>query len=337
MFAALVLLGAIASFWILVTWAEKAARPDRLTARSEIEFAALDRHGARLGDGSLATARLEYADEYISRMKDRSAVMARYTGTFEAHGELDYALFFTKRADILAVSLNGNAINPDVLYPRLNGSFVSEPSLYSFSRNAVSPGTNTYTIVIKRSLRGPFIFPGFAVGPSAQIAPAFVFRNLMAVELSLVGIVIMMFTGLLCMVINWPQQDRARISWFISMLMFSAVASVTFMFSGADKYNMAWLALTSLVIVILSASSLFYVANASQRGKIISDRNIYMIISVLFLAAFAVTKLNYIGMSDKYHIVIFMITCRLCSIGLSILAAILLAYELARSNGALWL
>ena len=337
MVAALVLLGAFAVFWGLVTGAERAARPEGLTARSAIEFTALDRNGAPLPGAARQVAHLEYAVEYISRMTDKSALMARYDGTFLAPGGEDFALFLPRRADILGVSLNGKPVNPDVLDPRLNGSFVSEPTLYTFPRSSLAAGTNAYSITIKRSLRGPFIFPAFVVGPASQIDPAFVFRNLMAVELSLVGIVIMMFTGLLCMVINWPQQDRGRIRWFISMLMFSAVASVTFMFSGADKYDMAWLIVTSIVIVILSASSLFYVANASQRGKIISNRTIYLIISGLFAVAFVITKWNYIGISDKYYIVIFMITCRLCSIGLSILSAALLAHELARSNGALWL
>lgn len=335
--AVLVVLSAIAIFWSLVTWAEKTARPAGLTARSQVEFTALDRNGAPLAGAARQSAHLEYAVEYISRMTDKSAVLARYDGTFLARSGEDYALFLTKRADIMAVSLNGRIINPDVLYPRLNGSFVSEPSLYSFPSASLKPGNNAYSIVIKRSLRGPFIFPAFIAGPSPGINSAFEIRNLMAVELSLVGIVIMVFTGLLCMVINWPQQDRGRITWFISMLMFSAAASVTFMFSGADKYDFAWLILTSIVIVILSASSLFYVANASQRGKIISNRHLYFFIAFLFSVAFIITKFNYIGISDKYYIVIFMITCRLCSIGLSGLAAILLAHELARSNGALWL
>jgi signal transduction histidine kinase len=335
--AAFIIAAAILMFWAIVTPGEKAARPEGFGAYPTIGFTAFDADGKPLWPGKQMRARHEYSYEYISRLTDRSAVSAIYTGTLNARTNERYSLFLSRRADLLEARLNGVVIMPDVRSPRLNGSFVAEPALFEFPAELLRPGENRFTVKIKRSLRGPFIFPDFAVGPTDQLIQAHTFRHLMSVEISIIGIVIMAFTALLALVVVWPQQDRRRNLWFVAMLTTSALGSVTFMFSAAEKYDTFWLATTSLLVVALSFSSLLYVMNDIAHGALINRRNMALAVVALTLISLWIALANYIGINDQYYLFIFMITSRLLSVGLGILAMVLLAYETGRSGGARWL
>jgi signal transduction histidine kinase len=335
--AALIIAAAIAVFWAIVTIGEKAARPDGFGSYSSISFVAFDRDGRRLWTNRELLAAHEDPYEYVSRIKDKVAITAEYSGSFDAEAGGQYALFLSRRADLIRVRFNGTEIMPDVRSPRLNGSFVAEPTLFEFPAELMREGSNRFTIKIGRSLRGPFIFPDFAVGPTEQLVFAHSVRHLMAVEISIIGIVIMAFTALLAMVVTWPQQDRRRNLWFVAMLATSALGSITFMFSTAEKYDAIWLGGTSLLVAALSLSSLLYAMNDVANGIIINGRNMWLAVVGLSSLALVIAITNYIGINDQYYLFIFMITCRLLSVGLGILAMLLLAYETARSGGVRWL
>lgn len=335
--AGLIVGAAILMFWAIVTPGERAARPDGFGAYPAIEFAALDEQDRQILRGEPLLARHEYSYEYVSRVTDRAAVSAIYEGSFDARSARQHSLFLSRRSDLLEVRLNGAVMTPDVRAPRLNGSFVAEPALFQFPASLVKPGENRFTIKIRRSLRGPFIFPDFALGSGSELAKAHTFRHLMSVEISIIGIVIMAFTALLALVVVWPEQDRTRNLWFVAMLATSSLVSTTFMFSGADKYETLWMIVTSLCVVGLSLSSLLYVMHDIVHGAIINRRNMALSVIILTFAAFWITVANYVGIAERYHLFIFMITCRLLSVGLGLLAMALLAFETARTGGVRWL
>jgi signal transduction histidine kinase len=334
--AGLIVAAAIAVFWAVVTLGERAARPDGFSALPEIEFTAFDAQDQPLWGGKKMQARQEDPYEYVSRITDRIAVNAVYEGKLTALRNRNYSLFLSRRADLLEVRLNGTIILADVRSARLNGSFVAEPALFELPTSLLREGENRFTIKIKRSLRGPFIFPDFAVGPTSELVQAHTIRHLMSVEISIIGIVIMAFTALLAVVVVWPEQDRRRNIWFVAMLATSALGSITFMFSAADKYDGFWLAATSLVVVALSLSSLLYALNDMPHGRIINGRNMMLSVVALTGLALWIAIANYRGINPQYYLFIFMITCRLLSVGLGVLAMALLAYETARSGGVRW-
>ncbi len=306
--AGLIVGAAILMFWAIVTPGERAARPDGFGAYPAIEFAALDEQDRQILRGEPLLARHEYSYEYVSRVTDRAAVSAIYEGSFDARSARQHSLFLSRRSDLLEVRLNGAVMTPDVRAPRLNGSFVAEPALFQFPASLVKPSENRFTIKIRRSLRGPFIFPDFALGSGSELAKAHTFRHLMSVEISIIGIVIMAFTALLALVVVWPEQDRTRNLWFVAMLATSSLVSTTFMFSGADKYETLWMIVTSLCVVGLSLSSLLYVMHDIVHSAIINRRNMALSVIILTFAAFWITVANYVGIAERYHLFIFMIT-----------------------------
>jgi two-component system, NarL family, sensor histidine kinase UhpB len=329
----LVVLAALAMFWLLVSAGEYYARPAGLSAYPSIELAGLDANGRVVRAGEPIIAHHEDPYEYVSRDRDWSVVAARYVGRFSPSTAGDHALFLTSRTDVTEVRLNGIVITPDVRRPRLNGSFVAEPAIYSFPALLMADGDNRYSITVRRNLRGPFVFPDFTVGPSAAIEPPAQFRHLMSVEIALVGIVVMLFTALLALSVAWRQDELPRNLCFVAMLASSALVSIMFMFSGAEKYDVPWLVASSLLTAFQAVCLLLYVAYDSQPSPMTRWRSVAVIGVGLAGIAIIVAIFNYRGINPHYHLFILMITCRLFSVGVCAVAVVALAAEIVRSGG----
>lgn len=330
---ALVALSAIAMFLAVVSFGEYASRPPGISAYSAIEMSGLYQSGEPMRPSKPMMAYHEDPYEYVAREMDWSIVAARYSGRFTSREPGEHALVMTSRTDVIEVRLNDVALLPDVRRPRLNGSFVAEPVIYTLPESLMRRGENRYSIVIKRNLRGPFVFPDFAVGPARLIIAPSQFRHLMTVEIALIGIVVMSFTALLALSVSWPQGERRRNVYFVLMLALSAAVSTMFMFSSAQKYEVTWLVASSILVAAQAISVILYVVHDINHSRIVNPKSIAAVVIILAMVAMSAAITQYRGINPNYHLFILMISCRLFSVGIGALAALLLAFEIARSGG----
>lgn len=339
--AGLVMFGAWLAFWAVVSIGEQAARPSGLGAQTHLMLTPLDGAGQPLPGAAPLRGNHDYPFEYIARERDLRVAQVRVDGQFIWQGagtatdnaDSNLALLLTARSAVRAFRVNGIPISADVRQPRLNGSFVPEPATYSIPAAVLRPGSNDYSLTVDRSLRGPFVVPAFVLGPQTAVIGPGQLRYLMSVEFALIGIVVMIFTALLALSVDWPPGERRRNIYFVIMLSLSAAGAIMFMFSSAQKYAVAWLALSATLTMIQAISLLLYVRLDCLVTQTLSRRSTLLVILGLLTAAFTVAVTQYRGINPNYHLVLLMITCRLFAVGISIFAAGMLALEVVRSGG----
>lgn len=225
-----VLLGWQLLFWPVVHVAEKAARPPAMDARSAVEYQLLGRDGAVI-DGETtrqAPRRDAPVSYYIDASKDAARV--RFLVPFDvADTGAALALFLGVRNSVDDIRLNGELIQSLSPLPRLKGLVTSEPAFVPLPAEHLQTGRNL--LAIETPNFGSQWLSEFAIGPEAALADAFRWKNLLQTDLALVGLALLLFTILLCVVVRWPEADRPRIRALVLLMATCAASTYLLTFS----------------------------------------------------------------------------------------------------------
>jgi two-component system sensor histidine kinase UhpB len=225
-----VLLGWQLLFWPVVHVAEKAARPPAMDARGAVEYQLLGRDGAPLdGAATLQAQRREApVSYYIDARQDAARV--RFLVPFDvADSNTPLALFLGVRNSVDDIRLNGELIQSLSPLPRLKGLVTSEPVFVPLPAEHLRAGRNL--LAIETPNFGSQWLSEFAIGPEAALADAFRWKNLLQTDLALVGLAILLFTILLCVVVRWPEADRPRIRALVLLMATCAASTYVLTFS----------------------------------------------------------------------------------------------------------
>lgn len=220
--AILLLLGSQLVFWVTLTLAERAARPPGMDPRPHVEFTVIDEAGNELADGRHLQAAYQPDPNYKASIQEGSA-RAIFHIPFDvddASGEL--ALYLAVSRSIQEIRINDIVIQPNVPLDSFSGGAGWEPVFYMLPRSAVREGRNTITALVENE-GSNHVFPEFAVGPAEQLAAAYRWGGVFNIDLPLAAIAILSFTALLCLVVNWPAEDRPRIRALVAMLVLLAL------------------------------------------------------------------------------------------------------------------
>lgn len=225
-----VLLGWQLLFWPVVHVAENAARPPAMDTRSAVEYQLLDRDGMPLAGEATrqATRRDAPVSYYIDASKDAARV--RFLVPFDvADTGAPLALFLGVRNSVDDIRLNGELIQSLSPLPRLKGLVTSEPAFVPLPAEHLQTGRNL--LAIETPNFGSQWLSEFAIGPEAALADAFRWKNLLQTDLALVGLALLLFTILLCVVVRWPEADRPRIRALVLLMATSAASTYLLTFS----------------------------------------------------------------------------------------------------------
>lgn len=224
------LLAAQLAFWLAIGAAETAARPSTMQARPYIEYVALDADGQAAPDAPRLRAAYEPDPNYKGRL-DGAPSKVRFEIPFEVESPTeDLALYLGARRSIQEIRLNEEVVKPNVPLDSFSGGAGWEPVFYMLPASGLRTGRNLVTVLVD-SEGYAHVFPEFQIGPAETVARAYGYGKLFNVDLPLVAVGILLFTALLCLAVNWPVEDRARVRALVLLLLVWAVGSYAVAFS----------------------------------------------------------------------------------------------------------
>lgn len=221
---ALLLIGTQAIFWLMLTLAERTARPPGMDARPYLEFTVIDEAGQPLAGGQTFRAPYQPDPNYKASIQEGSDRAIFHIPFEVADASTELALYLAVSRSIQEIRVNDVIVQPNVPLDSFSGGAGWEPVFYVLPHAAVHAGANAITALVENEGFN-HVFPEFAVGPAEQLATAYRWGNMFNIDLPLAAIAILMFTALLCLVVNWPREDRPRIFALVAMLVLLALKS----------------------------------------------------------------------------------------------------------------
>lgn len=220
-------------FWIMVSVAERQARPVDLSSRDHVEFQILDEAGEPIRDGQRFKAEYQGTSGYRA-----DAVEEGETDLFGVLFEVkdkrqQLAFFMAIRENLKEVKVNGITVQPDVPLQELRGPITSEPAYFLLPMGAIQVGTNILTISKEHDGMVSSL-PEFTIGPAQALAGAYRWKNRYLVDIPLAGVAILAFTIALCLAVNWPREDSGRMRWLIVLLASSLLFTVSMTFNPVE-------------------------------------------------------------------------------------------------------
>ena len=214
-------------FWSVVGLTERASRPANMVMRTDVHYVLYGKNGQPLsGSWELKAKRDRFRGYFTDgNQKADHAVFSVLFSVADKHQPLSF--FLENREDIDGISLNGVPIQPDKPLRRLQGDISVETALYPLPASYLQNGTNVLYIKTNSLLPQISLSP-FAIGPASELESAYRLRGLLQVDIPIAGVAILLFTVALCMVVNWPHEDRLRMRWLIAFLTINAASTLFF-------------------------------------------------------------------------------------------------------------
>jgi two-component system sensor histidine kinase UhpB len=327
---AAVLVAAYFVFWLLASFAELRSKPDGFGTHASVTYVPLAASGLPLAEPGPQVAPYKAPYRFISRLWDPRVAGARIVLPIPDQAESKVlGLMLSTRSDVIAVRLNGHAIASDIRQPRLPGAFVAEPALYELPQNLRNFKTDRIELDVRRSLRDPIIFPDFAIAPLDTLKKPFAWRNLMAVEVPLIGIVLSIFSILLYVMIAGPDVDRAKNLAFIGTMSLISMSSAMFLFFDQSRFPLEFYIYPFTLITFGLAISAISFAYIETGQRTIAKRRFIQFLVVLLLVSVVVSMSNYNGKAERVVPFITYITAQLFATGALVVASAMLAWEIA--------
>lgn len=286
-------------FWLLVAWGESAARPDSMTARPWVEYQSLDEAGSPIG----ARARAPYdVDPIYNAPIGNGSPRAAFLIPFElARPQAGLAFFLASTPGLQAIEVNGHVLQPNVPLDTLRGASDGRAVFYIMPEAALRAGRNEIRVLVETQSAVVALAP-FSIGPAEDAAGAVKAVELLGSTLPTVAISFLLFAILLCLVVNWPPEDRVRVRALLVLL--GIWMARTWFTTFQTPFEMPFL-LTYLVYYMLETSALMafgrYVAIDSQLGQR-WRRTIAWLWIALLLGTLAATALGYFMGPSAQHL-----------------------------------
>lgn len=234
--------------WATIAHAERAARPHDMAARTYVEFTLSNDAGEPVAAGRSLRAQHDGTDGYWADLVS-GGTRVSFNIPFEVeHPDRQLALYLSIRELVRQIKVNGVTVQPDVPLQRLQGAVTSEPGLYLLPVGILRPGTNILTIE-KDPENEAYSLPEFSIGPAEKLVGAYRAKIFYTIDLPQAGVAILVFTALLCLIVNWPATERQRMRWLVVYLV--ANATFTYIFSINPPADLP-LALTLTLIVLFN-------------------------------------------------------------------------------------
>lgn len=211
-----VLLAWQAVFWPVVHVAERATRPTEIDRRDAITYQFIAANGGIEGKGPFE-APLRKAPVGYTVGETSDAPRVRFLIPFTVNDTTKpLALFLAVRNSIDEIRLNGELVQSLSALPKLKGLVTSEPGYVSLPAERLRLGANL--LALDTPNFGSQWLSEFAVGPAEALAENYRWKILLQTDIALVGLAILAFTILLCLVVRWPDEDRPRIMALVALL-----------------------------------------------------------------------------------------------------------------------
>lgn len=218
------------AFWPVVHGTERLARPPGMDLRPQVAYQFLDGRGEPLDGGVRQYAARNEAPVAYYVTPRPGAARVRFLVPFEVRdATAPLALFLGARNSVDEIRINGQLIQSLSPVPRIQGLVTSEPAYVPIPAERLVAGPNL--LAIETPNFGTQWLAEFAIGPQPELGSAYRWKTLLQTDLALVGLAVLVFTLLLCVVVRWPEEDRPRIRALVLLLGTCAASTYLLIFS----------------------------------------------------------------------------------------------------------
>lgn len=333
-----VLLAWQAVFWPTVHAAERATRPIEIDHRDAVSYQFITADGEVEG-GETYVAPLRHAPVGYLVGKQSDAPRLRFLIPFDAPSDVTdkappLALFLAVRNSIDEVRLNGQAVQSLSALPKLKGLVTSEPGYVILPPERMLEGANV--LALDTPNFGAQWLSEFAIGPSQILAENYRWKTLLQTDVALVGLAILAFTILLCLVVRWPAEDRPRIMALVALLATCGFSTYLLTFSPPVPLSLEMTILLYVLSNLFIALAVFTHVLLDQRRPMKWLRWSWVgWVAALAISVAAIAGAIWIGPSNAWFREMingsFWVVIAVGSV-----AIVLLANGLVRDRGARW-
>ncbi|WP_337192898.1 sensor histidine kinase [Alteraurantiacibacter buctensis] len=259
----MVLLAVIAGFLAALTACEVAIRPAGMAARQAVTFLPVTQAG--LIDRTAPVQQAPYSQEPVYRA---SADVAGPHVAFQipfylATPKEELAFFIGATPGLQEIRLNDRVLQPNVPRDTLRGATDGRAFFYMLPPALLQPGANHIEVLVETQ-SGLLALAPFHIGPATEAARAAEMAALISTYVPVMAISFLVFATLLCLVTNWPPQDRQRIRSL--MLLLAIWALRTWFISFPTPVELPFL-VTSFIYYALEVSLIFALARNLLAGE----------------------------------------------------------------------
>ena len=262
--AAVVLLAVVTAFLAALAACELAIRPAGLAARQAVTFLPVADDGTidRSGQPFLAS----YSPEPVYRaFVDQSGPHVAFQIPFHlAAPKEELAFFIGATPGLQEIRLNGRVLQPNVPRDTLRGATDGRAFFYMLPASLLQPGSNRIEVLVETQ-SGVLALAPFHIGPATEAARATEMAAMVGTYVPVMAISFLIFATLLCLVTNWPPQDRQRVRSL--MLLLAIWAARTWFISFPTPVELPFL-VTSFVYYALEVSLIFAFARSLLAGEV---------------------------------------------------------------------
>jgi len=210
--ALLALAGVLAAFWAALYLGESAVRPAGMAPPAMLDYVRADAAGNPVPGARVRQAVFYGNPIYRAAVDAESGPRVVFQIPFAppAGTTDDLAFFIGATPGLQEIKLNGTVIQPNVPSDTLRGAadgtafyYVLPPALLRASGNRID--------VLVETQSGVLALAPYHIGPAVEAARAAGVIDLITSIVPIIAISVLAFATLLCLVTNWPAEDRARI------------------------------------------------------------------------------------------------------------------------------
>ena len=266
--AGLALLTVLATFWGALYWGESAVRPAGMAPQPSLEFVPADSAGMPLA-GAKPRAAVYDSNPIYRALVDESGPRVVFLIPFTARRDSeDLAFFIGATPGLQEIKLNGTVIQPNIPLDTLRGASDGTALYYVLPAPLLREGDNRIEVLVETQSSVLALAP-FHIGAAVEAARATGAVNLITGIIPIIAISVLAFATLLCLVTNWPTEDRARIRSL--MVLMGLWAMRTYFISFQTPFEVPFL-VTSFIYYLLEFSVIIAFARHLLAGEAGSGR-----------------------------------------------------------------
>lgn len=261
--SALLVVAVLLAFCCALFFGETAVQPDGMTARPFVEYQPLDKSGQT--DGKSKRYRAEYVKAPIYRAEVAvGGPRVAFLIPFDAKKDTqDLAFFLGATPGLQEIRLNGQVVQPNIPLDTLRGASDGKALYYVLPPSLVRDGANEIQVFVEAQSPILALAP-FHIGPAVEAARAANMVDLITDTVPIIAISFLIFATLLCIVTNWPSEDRARIRSLMTLMIFWAAR--TYFITFQTPVEVPFL-ITSFIYYALESSVIIAFARHLLAGE----------------------------------------------------------------------
>lgn len=266
--AGFALLAVLAAFWSALYLGERAVRPDGMAPPPMLDYVPANAAGDPAAGATHKQAAFQPNPIYRAPVGEEGQRVVFLIPFTPPPGQDDLAFFIGATPGLQEIKLNGTVIQPNIPLDTLRGATDGTAHYYPIPPALLRAGENRITVLIETQSSIHALAP-FHIGPAIEAARAAGAVDIITRITPIIAISVLVFATLLCLVTNWPAEDRARIRSLMGLMVVWALR--TYFISFQTPFEVPFL-ITAFLYYLLGFSVVIAFARHLLAGETGTER-----------------------------------------------------------------